>query len=322
MRASLGSGAESVPLFGGIEAGGTKLVCAVSTNPARGTLARVRFSTGDDPSALLAQVCEWFSAQERARAPLSALGVASFGPLDLDPRSPSYGSITTTPKRGWAQCDLLGPLRRAFPGRPIGFDTDVNGAALGEGRFGAARGLDDFLYITVGTGIGGGGLARAALLHGLVHPEMGHIAMPRLDGDTFEGACPFHGRCWEGLCSGPAIALRVGAPAETLAADHPEWERVARYMGFALGTLTCVLSPRRIVLGGSVRRAGQLGEAEFFRRMRVELAHALGGYIDSPALRDRGLDGYLVPPELGDDAGVLGALALAQDALSQAAASR
>ncbi|MFM7297548.1 MAG: ROK family protein [Planctomycetota bacterium] len=322
MRANLGTGAAGMPLLGGIEAGGTKLVCAVSTNPARGLLARTRFSTGDDPSALLAQVCEWFAAQERQQGSLAALGVASFGPLDLDPRSPTYGFITTTPKRGWAQCDVLGPLRRAFPGRPIGFDTDVNGAALGEGRFGAARGLEDFLYITVGTGIGGGGLARGSLLHGLVHPEMGHIAMPRLDGDSFEGACPFHGRCWEGLCSGPAIARRVGAPAELLAADHPEWERVARYMGFALGTLTCVVSPRRIVLGGSVRRAGQLGETEFFRRMRAELARALGGYIESPALRDRGLDGFLVPPELGDDAGVLGALALAQDALLQSAPPR
>ncbi|MBM3990242.1 MAG: ROK family protein [Planctomycetes bacterium] len=322
MRVERASRDAATPLYGGLEAGGTKLVCAVSSNPARGALAQVRFSTGDDPSALLAQVCEWFTEQERAWAPLAALGVASFGPLDLDPRSPTYGFITTTPKRGWAQCDLLGPLRRAFPRRPIGFDTDVNGAALGEGRFGAARGLEDFLYITVGTGIGGGGLARGALLHGLVHPEMGHIAMPRLDGDTFEGACPFHGRCWEGLCSGPAIARRVGASAETLAADHPEWERVTRYMGVALGTLTCVVSPRRIVLGGSVRRAGQLGEAEFFRRTRAALAGALGGYIDSPALRERGLDGFLVPPELGDDAGVFGALALAQDALAEAARSR
>lgn len=304
----------ATPLFGAIEAGGTKFVCAVSAEPGRGLLAREQFSTGDDPTYLLEQVCAWFAAQERSFRPLAALGVASFGPLELDERSASYGYITTTPKRGWGQCDLLGPLRRAFPERPIGFDTDVNGAALGEGRFGAARGLEDFVYVTVGTGIGGGGMARGALLHGLVHPEMGHIAMPRFDGDTFEGACPFHGRCWEGLCSGPALAQRTGVPAEQLAADHPEWERLTRYMGHALATLTCVLSPRRIVLGGSVRKAGALGEDEFFRRVRTELAKALGGYISSPSLRAPLLDEFLVPPELGDHAGIVGALALAQDA--------
>ncbi len=309
----------AAPLFGAIEAGGTKFVCGVSADPSRGLLARQQFSTGDDPALLLAQVCAWFAAFERSHRPLAALGVASFGPLDLDERSTNYGHITTTPKRGWGHCDLLGPLRRAFPGRPIGFDTDVNGAALGEGRFGAARGLEDFVYVTVGTGIGGGGAARGALLHGLVHPEMGHIAMPRIDGDTFQGACPFHGRCWEGLCSGPALAQRTGVAAEQLAPDHPEWDRLARYMGYALATLTCVLSPRRIVLGGSVRKAGALGEDEFFRRMRAELAMALGGYISSPHLCAPRLDGFLVPPALGDDAGIVGALALAQDAHARAA---
>lgn len=312
----LGSAA---PLFGAIEAGGTKFVCGVSAAPGRGLLARQQFSTGDDPAQLLAQVCAWFATFERSHHPLAALGVASFGPLDLDERSATYGHITTTPKRGWGHCDLLGPLRRAFPGRPIGFDTDVNGAALGEGRFGAARGLEDFVYVTVGTGIGGGGMARGALLHGLVHPEMGHIAMPRLDGDTFEGTCPFHGRCWEGLCSGPALAQRTGVAAEQLAPDHPEWDRLARYMGHALATLTCVLSPRRIVLGGSVRKAGALGEDEFFRRVRAELAMALGGYISSPHLRAPRLDEFLVAPALGDDAGIVGALALAQDAHARAA---
>lgn len=308
----------AAPLFGAIEAGGTKFVCGVSADPSQGLLAREQFSTGDDPERLLAQVCAWLADQERRHHPLAALGVASFGPLELDVRSPHYGRITTTPKPGWAQCDLLAPLRRAFPGRPIGFDTDVNGAALGEGRYGAARGLEDFVYITVGTGIGGGGMARGALLHGLVHPEMGHIAMPRLDGDTFEGTCPFHGRCWEGLCSGPALAQRTGVAAEQLAPDHPEWDRLARYMGYALATLTCVLSPRRIVLGGSVRKAGALGEAEFFRRVRAELANALGGYIASPHLRAPLLDEFLVPPKLGDNAGIVGALALAQDAYARA----
>lgn len=323
IQSSSGSVEQETPIVGAIEAGGTKTVCAVGRGPGAGILARRQFATGDDPARTLAEAIDWLRAQERslaaagslgAPAALASIGVASFGPLDLDERSPAYGHVTTTPKPGWRDADVVGPLRRAFPGRPIGFDTDVNGAALGEHRWGAACGLEDFVYVTVGTGIGGGGMARGRLLHGLVHPEMGHIPMPPVTGDSFAGACPFHGRCWEGLCSGPAIARRAGRPAEDLAPGDPAWDVTMRHMGNALATVTLMLSPRRIVLGGSVRRAGRLGEAAFLAGVREHLRAALAGYVGSPALEPPGLDGFLVPPELGDDAGVCGAIALAQDA--------
>ena len=303
------------PIVGAIEAGGTKFVCAVGSGPGRGLRAREQFATGDDPARVLAQVTEWLRAQERAHGPLAALGIASFGPVDLDPRSATYGRITTTPKPGWRGADLVGAIGRAFPGRPVGFDTDVNGAALGEWKWGAARGLEDFVYVTVGTGIGGGAMARGQLLHGLVHPEMGHIPMPVLDGDAFPGACRIHGRCWEGLCAGPAIAARAGRPAEDLPPDHPAWDITLRYLAHALATLTCVLSPRRIIVGGSVRKAGQLGETAFFERLRREVPQVLNGYIDSPALSRSGIADFIVPPALGDDAGVCGAMVLAQQAI-------
>lgn len=296
-----------------MEAGGTKFVCAVGVGPDAGLRARQSFPTGDNPERLLAEVVEWFSEQQERHGRLAGIGVASFGPVDLDEHSPTHGFITTTPKPGWKNTDLLGPLRRAFPGLPLAFDTDVNGAAVGEARWGAARGLEDFLYITAGTGIGGGGMARGRLLHGLVHPEMGHIGLPRIEGDDFEGTCPYHGRCWEGLCSGPAIAKRAGQPAESLPADHPAWDLTIRTMAHALVNLTCVLSPRRIILGGSVRKAGQLGEAVFFQRLRSHFRQILNGYIASPALDADGIGTFLVPPALGDNAGICGAMALAQD---------
>ncbi len=299
-------------MLGAIEAGGTKFVCAVGR--AGSVVERAQFATGDRPEVVLAQVVEWLREREQQWGRLAALGVASFGPVELDDRSPKYGFITTTPKRGWAHTDVLGPLRRAFEGRPIGFDTDVNGAALGEGRYGAARGLEDFVYVTAGTGIGGGAVARGRLLHGLLHPEMGHIPMPMLDGDTFEGVCPYHGRCWEGLCSGPAIERRTGRAAEELAPDDPAWDLTARYMAHAFVTLTCVLSPRRILLGGSVRKGGRLGESAFFEAMRRHYRAALAGYIQAPELDAGRIAGFLVPPDLGDNAGVCGALALAEDA--------
>ena len=302
------------PIVGAIEAGGTKFVCAVGSGPGARLLERTQFSTGDEPARLMHSVAEWFAAQEKKHGALAGLGVASFGPVDLDERSPTYGFITTTPKPGWQHADILGPLRRAFPGVPIGFDTDVNGAALGEARWGAARGLEDFVYVTVGTGIGGGGMARGRLLHGLVHPEMGHMGLPHLAGDEFAGACPFHGRCWEGLCSGPAIAKRTGMPAEQLPPDHPAWELTIRYMAHALKNLTCVLSPRCIVVGGSVRKGGRLGEERFFARLRAAFREVLAGYISSLALTDTGIAEFIVPPQLGDDAGVCGAIALAHGA--------
>lgn len=302
-------------VVGAIEAGGTKFICAVGNGPSAGILARTQFLTGDDPVRVMDAVVAWFADQQRRYGALSAIGVASFGPLDLDERSPTYGFVTTTPKPGWRNADILGPLRRAFPGVELGFDTDVNGAALGEQRWGAARGLEDFVYVTVGTGIGGGGMVRGRLLRGLVHPEMGHMHLPSLVEDGFEGSCPFHGRCWEGLCSGAALEMRTGILAENLEPDHPVWEVTSKTMAHAFVNLTCVLSPRRIILGGSVRKAGRLGETAFFSRLREAFREMMAGYIISPALTEEGIEQFIVPPELGDDAGVCGAMALAQEAL-------
>ncbi len=303
----------SSPIVGAIELGGTKIIAAIGSGPGAGILARERFTTGDDPAQVLMRVTSWMQDASHRVGQVTAIGIASFGPLDLDPRSSTHGCITTTPKHGWKCTDVLAPFRRAFPGLPIALDTDVNGAAIGEGRWGAGQGLDDFIYITVGTGIGGGAIVRGKPVHGLVHPEMGHIPMPRAEGDRFAGACAIHGRCWEGLCAGPAIAARAGRPAEDLAADDPTWEAVTQSMGHALATMTLMLSPRRIIIGGSVRKAGQLGEAAFFDRCRLHLKAALAGYVDSPALRDEGLRSFVVPPMLGDDAGLCGAIALAYD---------
>jgi fructokinase len=300
-------------IVGAVELGGTKIIAAIGSGPGRGILARERFPTGDDPTQVLAQVTSWMRSEANRVGPIAAIGIASFGPLDLQPASSTHGFITTTPKRGWAGTDLLTPFRNAFPSLPIAIDTDVNGAALGEGRWGAGRGLDDFVYITVGTGIGGGAIVHGKPVHGLVHPEMGHLPMPRAEGDRFAGSCAIHGRCWEGLCAGPAIAARSGRPAEELAADDPTWDAVTESMGHALATLTLVLSPRCIILGGSVRKAGHLGEVAFFGRCRSQLQRSLAGYVDSPALTDDGMRSFVVPPLLGDDAGLCGAIALAQE---------
>ncbi|HKQ51129.1 MAG TPA: ROK family protein [Pyrinomonadaceae bacterium] len=301
-------------LVGAIEGGGTKFVCAVGTGPH--DLARTEFPTGNDPARVLAQATDWLCRQEQERGRLHAVGIGSFGPVDLNPDSPAYGHVTATPKQGWNGADVVGPVRRAFPGLAVAFETDVNAAALGEYYWGAAAGLDDFVYVTIGTGIGGGALVGGRLVHGLVHPEMGHMLLPRAAGDTFEGACPYHGPCWEGLCSGPALLKRTGARAEDLAADHAAWAYATEYTALALANITGVLSPRRLIIGGGVRRAGRLGEGQFFRLIREKTRAALNGYLASHALAD-GIDDYIVAPRLGDDAGVCGAIALAQLALNE-----
>ncbi len=296
------SGAASA-LLGGVEGGGTKFVCVAGTG-VDDIRAETRLAT-TTPAETLREVVRFFAEVSRAHGPLAAIGVGSFGPVDLHQASPTFGHITTTPKPGWAGTDLVGTLRRAF-GVPVGFDTDVNAAALGEWRYGAARGLDTFVYLTVGTGIGGGGLVSGRLLHGLVHPEMGHLRVPHdLLADPFPGVCPFHGDCLEGLASGPAIAARWGAPAETLDAAHPAWALEARYLALALQNIVCTLSPERIVIGGGV-----MAQPTLLPRVRHELASLLNGYIQSPALLER-LDDFVVAPALGSRAGVAGALVLA-----------
>ena len=299
--------------FGGIEAGGTKFVCVV-TDEEKNILAETRFPT-TTPQETLGRVFDFFEQQnnEALPEPISALGVACFGPIDPNPASRKYGYITTTPKPGWADTPVTEPLQKMF-GIPVAIDTDVNAAAVGEGKWGAAQGLDDFLYMTIGTGIGGGGVVHGKPLHGLVHPEMGHIRIPHdKERDPYAGFCPFHGDCFEGLAAGPAVKGRWGVPGDQLPADHPAWELEAHYIAFALHSLICALSPQRIILGGGVMQQEHL-----FPLIRAEVVKSLKGYVQSPAII-QAIDHYIVPPGLGGRAGVLGAVALAQQALHEAA---
>ncbi len=290
-------------LYGGIEGGGTKFVCAVGT-PGGKILAETRYPT-TSPEETLARAVDFFRGEVQALGPLAAIGIASFGPLDPRPGSPSFGRILPTPKPGWTEADIVGPFRAAF-GVPVGFDTDVNGAALGESRWGAGRGCDPALYLTVGTGVGGGALVNGKLLHGLLHPEMGHIRLPHdKTRDPFVGSCPFHGDCFEGLASGPAIERRWGQKAEALPPSHPAWDLEAEYIALALVSFICTLSPEKVIVGGGVAQQPQL-----LPLVRQKVGAILNGYIQSPAILN-GLDSYIVPPALGDRAGVLGAIALA-----------
>jgi fructokinase len=286
-------------LYAGLEAGGTKFVCLIANGPDK-ILAQARFPTGP-PLETLPKVIEFFVAHR----PFAALGIAAFGPCDLDPGSPTYGHITTTPKPGWENVDLLGIFRRAFA-VPVGFDTDVNAAALGEWTWGAGQGLDSLVYVTVGTGIGGGGVINGRTLHGLVHPEMGHIRVPRVSGDSFAGNCPYHGDCLQGLAAGPAIEARWGRKAEDLPPDHPAWDLEASYLALAVNDLICVLSPRRIILGGGVMNRGHL-----FPLIRRKVQGLLSGYIRSASVLER-MEEFIVPPGLEERSGALGAIALAR----------
>lgn len=295
-------------LFGGIESGGTKWICAIGDGD-HGVQAEFQFST-TTPEATLGHAIEFFRSHE-AGEPIAAIGISSFGPVDPDPRSATYGYVTTTPKAGWAHTDVVGPIRAAF-GVPVGFDTDVNGAALGEYRWGAAQGLHTFLYVTVGTGLGGGGMVNGELMHGLMHPEVGHMALPHdWEADPYAGHCPYHGDCWEGLAAGPAIEDRWQFPAEQLPPGHPSWHLEAHYLAQGLRNLICVLSPQRIIMGGGVMKQSFL-----FPMIRDKVKGSLNGYIQRAEILDD-IDHYIVPPDLGDRAGVLGALALAEVALKQ-----
>ncbi len=288
-------------LVGGLEAGGTKFVCAVGTGP-DDIRAEARFATAT-PELTIRRAVEFFT-EAAARTPLAAIGIASFGPLDLDPRSATFGFITTTPKAGWQDVDLVTPL--AALGTVVAIDTDVNAAALAEHRWGAARGAGSAVYVTVGSGIGGGAVIDGRPVHGLVHPEMGHVRLPHDRArDPFPGTCPHHGDCWEGLASGPALAARWGQPAETLPDDHPAWELEAHYLALGLANVVLTLSPERVVLGGGV-----MARRRLYALVRQKLAGLVGGYLRTPMLAAR-IDDYMVPPALGDRAGVLGALALA-----------
>ena len=289
-------------LFGGIEAGGTKFVCAIGTGP-DDIRAEIRFPT-TRPEETIQQAIDFFRAQIAEYGPLAAIGIASFGPVDPNPSSLTFGYITTTPKPGWANVDLGGAIQRAF-NVSIGFDTDVNGAALSEGRWGAAQGLDTFIYLTIGTGIGGGAMVNGRLLHGFIHPEMGHIPLPHdWEQDPFPGKCPYHGDCFEGMAAGPAIEARWQTKGQHLAPEHPAWELEAHYIALALRSFICTLSPQRIILGGGV-----MDQPQLFPLVRQKTLEALNGYVQSPAILEN-IDSYIVSPGLGNQAGVLGAIAL------------
>lgn len=279
-------------MYGAIEAGGTKFVCGIGSKPA--DLQIVQIPT-TEPAATIDAVIAFLR-----NAKLTAIGIGSFGPAGTDRRNADWGHITTTPKTAWRNCDLAGPIQKALD-VPVGFDTDVNAAALGEARWGATRGIDDFLYLTVGTGIGGGAVSSGRVVHGMSHPEMGHIRIPHdWNFDPFAGCCPYHGDCLEGLASGPAIAARWGIPAEDLPSDHPAWELEAHYLALAVVNFAATLSPARVILGGGVMHQPRL-----LPMIRSEADHLTHGYIALPEI---------VPPELGDRAGVCGALVLAEQA--------
>jgi len=286
-------------VFGGIETGGTKWRCAVGTGPDDVRAAESIPTT--TPAETIDRTVEFFQSV----GSVDAVGIGSFGPVDRDVASPTWGQITTTPKPGLAHTVVWPEIRRRLS-VPVAFDTDVNAAALGEHRWGAAQGLDTFCYITVGTGIGGGGMAGGKLLHGLVHPEFGHVRIPHdLDRDPFPGVCPYHGDCWEGLASGRAIEGRWGRSASELIDDEAVWELEAHYLALGLISVICILSPQRIILGGGVMAAPGLLE-----RIRREVKDLLGGYVQSPAVGD-GMAGYITLPSLGSQSGVFGAIALA-----------
>jgi fructokinase len=288
--------------YGGLEAGGTKWVCAIGTGP-DDVAGTVTFPT-TDPEETIGRAAEFFGSN----GSLAAVGIGSFGPLDVRESSPTWGRITTTPKPGWANTDLVSALRTAL-GVPVAIDTDVNAAALGEQRWGAAAGLETFCYITVGTGIGGGGMANGRLLHGLLHPEFGHMRVPHdRDRDPFEGACPYHGDCFEGLASGEAIRARWGKPAQELESEEV-WQLEAEYLALGLVNVVCTLSPQRIVLGGGVMKQ----PPNLYALVRTRLRELLAGYVAVPELGER-IDEYVVKPALGDRAGVLGAIELARRA--------
>jgi fructokinase len=294
-------------LVAALEAGGTKfipgLVQSGNNDSVPVILERGRVPTGE-PRDTMAAVAAWFEAAFRRHGTPERLGIASFGPLAGRHGSPEWGRLGPTPKQGWAGFDLAGSLGGKL-GLAVSMDTDVNAAALAEGLWGASQGLAHHVYVTVGTGIGGGIVSNGALLHGAGHPETGHVPVPREPGDTYAGLCPFHGDCLEGMASGPAVAARWGAPAETLPSEHPAWDLEARYLASGFLPLVHVLATGRIVLGGGLGSAPGL-----IALVRTHLAARLAGY--TPRLDTAGaMDRFLVAPGLGGDAGLLGAVALA-----------
>lgn len=285
-------------LLGAIEAGGTKFVCAVSDDQLT-IQERVTIPT-TTPEETMKQVFAFFDRFE-----VAAIGVGSFGPIDINTESPTYGYITTTPKTAWENFDFLGSLKTRYD-VPMGWTTDVNAAALGELEKGAAKENHSCVYLTVGTGIGGGAVVNGQPLEGFGHPEMGHLLVRTHPDDSFEGLCPYHGNCLEGLASGPAIEKRYGKKGHELGDREDVWEIEADYLAQALVSYALVLSPEKFILGGGVMKQQQL-----FPMIREKFTEKMAGYVAVPEM-----DSYIVPPGLGDDAGITGSLILAQRELN------
>lgn len=283
--------------YGSIEAGGTKFVCAIGDENFE-VVERISFPT-TTPKETLAKVFEFFDKYE-----LLAIGIGSFGPIDVNPKSETYGYVTTTPKPHWGGFDFLGTVKERYS-IPIGWTTDVNAAALGEQMLGSAKGLNSCLYLTVGTGIGGGAVVNNQLLSGYSHPEMGHLKLAKHPEDTFAGVCPFHGDCLEGLAAGPAIEKRFGISAKELGPDHQAWEFEAYYIAQALMSYILTISPEKIILGGGV-----MHQEHLFGMIREELKKQINGYVPMPDLET-----FIVSPELGDNAATCGCFVLAKNEL-------
>ncbi len=282
--------------IGGIEAGGTKMVCAVGDEKGQ-LFDRVTIPTRQ-PEETFAEMIRYFSDKQ-----IEALGIGCFGPVDLNRSSATYGFITSTPKPGWKNTNVVGRFQKALS-VPVGFDTDVNGAILGEVTLGAAKGCENAIYITVGTGIGVGVYVNGGLLHGLVHPEGGHILLAKHPKDMYSGKCPYHGCCFEGLASGPAIEERWGKKAEMLADETEVWELESYYIAQAITNYILTYSPQKIILWGGVMHQNQL-----FEQIRTKVPKILSGYVQHPAVAGEIAD-YIVPPALGDNPGILGAIQL------------
>lgn len=289
--------------LGALEAGGTKMVCAIGDETGK-IYEQVSIPT-ETPEITIPKLVAYFQEKE-----IDALGIACFGPIDLNKDSKTYGYITSTSKLPWVNSDMVGAFKKVI-NCPIGFDTDVNGSVLGEATFGQAKGKKNVVYITIGTGVGAGIYAEGNLVHGMMHPEAGHVLIRKRQDDTYEGKCPYHGACLEGMAAGPAIEERWGQKAITLKDRKEVWDLEAYYIAQALMDYIVVLSPEMIILGGGVMHQEQL-----FPMIRSYVRELLAGYIQTKQIED--LEHYIVPASLNDDQGIMGCLELARQAFVQA----
>jgi fructokinase len=288
--------------FGGIEAGGTKFVVAVGDD--QGNIKNRESFPTTTPQETTQKIIEYFT-----KNPVDAVGLGAFGPIDPDPSSKTFGYITTTPKPGWANFNIVGELKKGLHNIPVGFDTDVNAACLGEIKYGAAKGLDSALYLTIGTGVGGGAFVEGNLVHGLLHPEMGHMRLVKRSDDNYEGHCPFHKGCLEGLTAGPAVGERWGKKGAEIPEDHVAWDLEGYYIGQACASFVLILSPKKIILGGGVMHKKNVLPA-----VHKYTKEFLNDYIQKDEVT-KNIDSYIITPGLGDNAGIVGSIALAVEAV-------